>query len=260
MVVRMPNVPQLARIDAAAVGVLGHMTASGLPNAVAVTPYVVDGALVVTSTLALIDKAKALLVEPRVSLSAGGVSVSGSATVEVDPTPRYFDRYIRGQELVKYPPARSLLSVPFHRTLLPWYVGRVIIRIHPETVTEEPCGDGTTVTAIDATGQLRTLNVPRPTDLNADRIEIAVPVPDGPALVLVHEEDAAMRDLRQLRRRGTVHDGVLHVSARRGSLAPSSKSATDELRSLRALARAARTNRARLATWPHYEPPKEPTR
>ena len=47
----------LRAIDGAAIGVLGHVTRLGRPNALAVTPYVVDGRLLVTSTLALIDKA-----------------------------------------------------------------------------------------------------------------------------------------------------------------------------------------------------------
>lgn len=247
-----------SRIGAAAVGVLGHVTGKGLPNAVAVTPYVVGDELVVTSTLALIQKAAAIRHDRRVTLSAGGIAVSGTATVEVDRTARYFDTFIRAQELQKFPPARSLLALPFHRSLLPWYVGRVVVRIRPEVVSEQACGDEATVTSIDATGRLSTSNVPRPAELNAD--QMVLHVADGPALVLVHEEDADMKDLRQMAVRGTVLDGVLTRTSSRGSLAPTSKSAIDELRELRHLARAARQHRAVLATWPQYEPEGEVSR
>jgi hypothetical protein len=246
---------QRRQIDAAGVGVLGHVTGAGLPNAVAVTPYVVEGQLVVTSTLALIDKADALRRDPRVTLSAGGVSLTGLAEVRVDPTPRFFDDHIREQELVKYPPARSLLGLPLHRRLLPWYVGRVIIFIRPTAVADQHCGDEATLTTIDGHGQLRTWNLPRPPDLadpTADRLAVPADVADGPALLLVHEEDAAMRDLRQLGIRGTVSDGELVVSRRRGSLTPSPTRAVEELASLRRLAAKARANRARLADWPQY--------
>lgn len=254
MVLAMLSEQQLAQIDGAAVGVLGHVTGSGLPNALAVTPYVVDGTLVVTSTLALIDKAAAIRRDPRVALSAGGVSVSGTASVEVDPTSRWFDRFIRSQEIVKYPPSRSLLALPLHRRVLPWYVGRVIMRISVDAVTDQPCGDGTTVTHLDAAGRLSTANLPQPDDLAAERVDLAAAVPDGPALLLVHVEDAAMRDLRQLGLRGDVQRGVLHVTARRGTLTPSSTGAVDHVRQLRSLARRARANREQLTAWPTYDP------
>jgi hypothetical protein len=95
--------------------------------------------------------------------------------------------------------------------------------------------------------------VPRPADLCADRIELPAEVSDGPALLLVHEEDPAMRSLRQLGVRGIVRDGVLEVTSRRGSLVPRPPRAWGEVQSLRSLARAAKRNRARLATWPTYE-------
>ena len=59
--------PYLARFDAAAVGVLGDVSRSGVPSVVVVTSYVVEGTLVVTSTLALIDKASALLADTPVT-------------------------------------------------------------------------------------------------------------------------------------------------------------------------------------------------
>ncbi len=257
MLTRVLTEQQVTRIGGAAVGVLGHTTAKGLPNAVTITPYVVDGKLVVTSTLALIQKAAALLADPRVTLSAGGVVVEGVATVKVDLTPQYFDRFIRAQELRKFPPARSLLALPFHRTLLPWYVGRVIIQIQPQEVLDQQLGDAVTLTGLDVAGRLWTRNIPSPSSLSDGRVDMPAAVADGPALLLLHEEDVAMRDLRQVAVRGVICAGVLEVTARRGSLDPSSKSSTDELRSLRHLARAAKRNRALLTTWPRYTPNEE---
>ena len=251
----MTDVEQLQRIDRASVGVLGHVGRDGAPNAVAVTPYVIDGGVVVTSTLALIDKAAALLADPRVTLSAGGIAVSGTATVEVDRSPRFFDEFIREQELLKYPPAKSLLALPFHRRLLPWYVGRVIVRIHADSVADQTVGDRVTVTVLDAHGRLRTWNAPDPDDVTTEQIAVGALIPDGPVLLLVHEEESAMRDLRQLAIRGTVADGTLRVAGRRGTLTPTKRSASGEVAILRALARRSRANRERLAEWPQYEPP-----
>ncbi|MFN8024567.1 MAG: hypothetical protein U0Q03_23770 [Acidimicrobiales bacterium] len=251
----MLSLEQLERVDRAAIGVLGHLTGSSRPNALAVTPYVVDGRLLVTSTLALVDKAEALRRDPRVTLTAGGIAVSGTASVEVDTTPAFFDRYVRRRELAKYPPARSLLSIPGHRRLLPWYVGRVAMWIEPEVVVEQHIDDDTTITVVDAAGRLGTTSIARPHDLDADRLD-AAGAPDGRAVLLVHAEDPAMRQLRQLRRHGQVVDGVLHVERRTGSLAPRATGTLDELRSLRTLAAAARANRARLATWPAITHPR----
>ena len=247
----------LRAIDGAAIGVLGHVTRLGRPNALAVTPYVVDGRLLVTSTLALIDKAAALRLDPRVTLTAGGVAVSGTACVEVDTSPAFFDRSVRRQELMKYPPARSLLSIPCHRRLLPWYVGRVAIWIEPNEVAVRPATDDTTVTVVDERGHLVTTIIERPDDLDADVLRVGE-VPSGPAVLLVHAEDTAMRDLRQLGRHGRVVDGALHVERRRGSLASHRTGTLDELRTLRALAAKARANRAQLATWPPIGSPSTP--
>jgi hypothetical protein len=246
--------PHLGRIGAAVVGVLGHVTPSGRPNAVAVTPYVVDGELIVTSTLALVDKAAAMRLDPRVTLTAGGVTVSGTATIAVDPTPAWFDRHLRSQELAKYPPSRSLLAIPYHRHLLGWYVGRVVIRIDPASVTEQTAADRATVTVVDGDDRLRTWSVPPPPGAAdaevGDRLELAADVDDGPALLLVHEESADQRDLRQLGLRGTVQGGVLHVASRRGTLVPTRSGTLQQLAQLRTLGRRARANRELLASWP----------
>ncbi len=45
--------------------------------------------------------------------------------------------------------------------------------------------------------------------------------PDGAATVLLHAEDADLRDLRQVHLRGRVAGGIFTVESRRGSLRPS---------------------------------------
>ncbi len=240
----------LPSIQAAAVGVFGYVMRSGQPNACAVTPYVVDGCVTVTSTLALVDKAAAVRRDPRVVLLAGAVAVSGRAAVTVDPSPRWFDAHIRDQELAKYPPARSILAVPGHRRLFPWYVGRVIVSIDADAVTPAPGDDHTTLTWIDADGAVQCRPVARPDDLDAAAIPISIPAPDGRATLLVHEEDEAMTDLRQLVLEGRIEAGNLIVERRRGNLTPSPTGLVDQLRASRQLARRATANRARLATWP----------
>ena len=58
-----------------------------------------------------------------------------------------------------------------------------------------------------------------------------------------------MAVLRQLALHGTVFDGTFRVQRRTGSLDPTHPGTLDEPRSLRALGRAARVNRPKLACW-----------
>ncbi len=240
----------LKALEGAQVGVFGYVMRSGLPNACAVTPYVVDSVPVVTSTLALIDKAAAVHHDPRVALLAGGVQLSGRATVAVDPTPAWFDRHLRQQELAKYPPARSILGIPGHRRLFAWYVGRVVMSITPDCVVERPRSDLATITVLDTEGVLRVLPTPLPADLNAPEIEMDTSIPDGLAVLLIHEEDAGMNDLRQLTLHGHVATGAFTVERRRGSLQATPQGWRQQLATSRKLAHQATNNRARLAGWP----------
>ena len=70
------------------------------------------------------------------------------------------------------------------------------------------------------------------------------------AVLLIHEEDEPMTDLRQRRFVGTVRDGVLTVERDDGSLEPNAKGPLAQLRVLWDLGRRARRNREQLATWP----------
>lgn len=220
------------------------------------TPYLVDGTPTVTSTLAFVAKAAAIRARADVTLTAGGLTVAGEARVGVDPTPRWFDRNVRDQELAKYPPSRAILRLPGHRRLLPWYVSRIVMSIDPLDVVAHSRSDRATLSVVDPAGRLHTVPVPvpAPDDLTAaERLGMPADLPDGPAVLLVHEEDARQTDLRQLALHGRLADGELVVQRRGGTLAPSVASPLAQVAQLRRLARQAAGNRAVLATWPAPE-------
>jgi hypothetical protein len=212
-----------------------------------VTPYLDAGQALITSTLAFTAKVAAVRRDPRVALLAGGCLVRGRAALDVDLTSKTFDERVRSQELRKYPPASRLLAIPGHRRLLWWYVGRASITIPLDDCTPAPGSDRITVTFLDA-GMPGIVPLDPATDVSTD--EIPVPVArDGAACLLVHQEDPGMADLRQLTLHGAVRDGTFRVQLRTGSLDPVHPGAVDQLRSLRALGRAARKNRQVLAQW-----------
>ena len=238
----------LAALDESTVGVFAYVMRSGRPNACAVTPYVVDGAATVTSTLALIDKASAVRRDPRVTLLAGGAHLAGRASVAVDVTPAWFDEHLRAQERAKYPPARSILGVPGHRCLFSWYLGRVVISIDGTDASERPGDDHMTITVLDTNGSLQTFPIAG-VDAAAETINVPS-IPDGHAVVLVHEENEAMTSMLQLTIHGEVAGGVFTAERRRGSLQPGPDGVREQLRSARTLARQAKANRPRLESWP----------
>jgi hypothetical protein len=134
----------LHAVDAAAVGVLAFRSAAGRPVACAVTPYVDAGDLVITSTLAFPAKAAAVHREGTAAALVAGLLLRGPVRVHADRAGTEFDRWVRAQELRKYPPARSLLSVPGHRRLFPWYVQRLYLRFVDPTVVPVDIDDTTT--------------------------------------------------------------------------------------------------------------------
>lgn len=237
----------ISAVDRAAVGVFAWRTRTGAPRSCAVTPYVVDGHAVVTSTLALPTKAAAVRRDPRVALLAGGWLVRGEALVGVDRSPDWFDRNLRAQELRKYPAGRALLGLPFHRRVVPWYVGRVVVALVEAEATPVDGSDRTTVTVVrDGIPWITPVAEPA-----ADAPEVPVPTSlEGPADLLVHEEHDDMAELRQLHLRGEIAGGRLVVRDRQGSLEPGPTGTVAQLRKLRALGRAARAGAPRLAGWP----------
>jgi hypothetical protein len=238
----------LATLDRSAVGVFAYVMRSGRPNACAVTPYVVDGVATVTSTLALVDKAAAVRRDPRVALLAGGAHLGGRASVSVDLTPSWFDQHLRDQERAKYPPARSILGVPGHRCLFSWYLGRVVISIDDTEAAVRPGDDHTTITVLDSAGALQTFPIADLDDATADSIPVPS-IPDGHAVVLIHEENESMTSMRQLAIHGEVASGVFAAVRRRGTIEPEPHGLRAQLRTSRTMARQAKANRPRLQTW-----------
>jgi hypothetical protein len=213
---------------------------------------VVDGEIVVTSTLAFPAKAFAVHRDPRVALLAGGWLVQGSGRVAADLTSEWFDRHLRAQELEKYPPARSLLAIPGHRRWFAWYVARVVVTFDDLVVTRAAdASDRVTVTRAHD-GALRI--DPLAADLDVEHGGTA-PLeldgcPDGPVDVLIHEEHRDFAQLGQLHARGDVHDGRLVAPEVSGSLTPAVPGAIGQLRQLRRLGRGARRHEARAAALP----------
>ena len=242
------NERAVTAIDDAAVGVFAFVGKDGHPRSCAVSPYLDAGQAIVSSTLAFTGKVAAVRRDPRMALLAGGAQVRGRAVVEIDLTSAAFDARLRAQELRKYPPARRLLAIPGHRRLLWWYVGRALVKIPLADWEETGGSDKVTLTVLDA-GLPRIVPLDPGTGTASDEIAVPAGIADGPACLLVHDEDPKMTDLRQLTLHGTVRDRQFHVERRTGSLTPASSSALEQFRTLRSWARQARARRAVLERW-----------
>lgn len=244
------QVASLNGISAASIGVFAWVRGDGTPGSCPVTPYVVGDDVIITSTLAYTSKASAVRRDPRVALLAGGQLAIGSATVFVDQSSRWFDENIRSAEIEKFPPTKSILSIPGHRCLFPWYVGRIVIRFRPETVESVGGSDRITATQL-LDGRLRIhpisfgdSDVPEVADLN-----------DGPVQLLVHEEYKHMADVRQLSIRGVIDQGRFVEVHRSGSMDPSPTGTIAQISQLRSLARLARRSREVINSWGQHTTP-----
>ena len=239
------------------IGVVAWVTPSGTPISCAVTPYLVEGKLVITSTLAFPGKARAMRSDPRVSVFAGGWLVSGTARVAVDRTSDWFDSNLRSQELTKYPPARSLLSIPGHRRLFPFYVGRIVMKIDVLNAVRIDGDDRASITYFK-NGVLRQTPISLAgtggAELKAVKtLKVEGNWPDGVAEVLFHEESDDLSDLRQFRFPGTISGGMFTESRRVGDLDHRATSTWKQLGQLRTLRRLAKGSQHEIATWPIIE-------
>ncbi len=231
-------------------GVFAFVDHRGRPAACAITPYVVDGRAVVTSTLAYPGKARAVRADGRVALLAGGTAIEGRGLVGIDRTPGWFDRNLRHEERRKYPPAAAVLSVPGHRRLFPWYVGRVVIAIEPDRFSLHPEPDQVSVAVIDQPGRLHLLPQPIPAPGDGVRaVALAGQVPDGAAVLLAHSESADLGELHQVAHHGTVRDGTLQIDRSVRTDLGGGGTLT-QLRTARTLARLARAAAPSTTGWP----------
>ena len=217
--------PALRAVDDSAVAIFAFRDRHDRPMAWPVTPYRDGNVVAVTSTLAYMKKTLHVRRDGRVALLAGGWLLTGHARVHADVSGDEFVSRFLPQELRKYPPARDIVRVPFHRYLFWWYFGRVCMEFTPDTAREVTGVDRATLITLDANGFPRITPV-RETDLRNNRFalqppgsEALVDLPDGPATVLVHMEPS-MSDLRQLVLRGQIQSGVFVVKSRHGSLEP----------------------------------------
>jgi hypothetical protein len=226
------------------IGVFAWVRGDGTPGSCPVTPYVVNGAVVVTSTLAFTAKAAAVRRDSRVALLAGGQLAVGDAEVFVDESPRWFDDNIREAEIEKFPPTKSILAIPGHRCLFPWYVGRIVIRFAPDSVERIEGGDEITATQL-VDGQLRI----EPINVRDDGMPDVEDLLDGAAQILFHEEHANMSDLRQVSLRGSITEGRFIEIHRGGSLAPRATGTLAQIGELRSMARSARRNKEKIRSW-----------
>jgi hypothetical protein len=246
----------LAAVEAAPVAIFAVRDTHGIPTGWPMTPYRDGGRAVVTSTLAFLDKTELVRRDGRVALLAGGWLLQGTAAVHADPTGDEFVRRFLAVERRKYPPVESVLAVPLHRWLFDWYFGRVFMTITPRAVRARPGADAATLITLDADGlpAITPIASPPVTDtefpLHAADGEPLVGVADGPATVLLHAEDPAMRDLRQVHLRGAVRGGMFTVRSRRGSLDPAPpRSWWSELTEQWTLRQRGRAGRARIERW-----------
>ena len=246
----------LDAVDAAPVAIFAYRDRHGVPTAWPMTPYRDGGLAVVTSTLAFMRKSEDVRRDGRVALLAGGWLLQGTARVHADPSGDEFARRFLAAERRKYPPVEDILSLPLHRWLFDWYFGRVFMELAPAAARPRPGSDAATLITLDADGQ------PLITPIGAPPLEADAFVPrdpsgaplraiaDGPATILLHAEDAAMRALRQVHLRGAVRDGAFTVRSRRGSLdATPPRGWWRQLREQLALRRRGRDGRARVEAW-----------
>ena len=234
----------IERIAEAPIGVFAWRRSDGSPGSCPVTPYVVGDDVVVTSTLAFTAKAAAVRRDPHVALLAGGVFVHGRADVFVDETPRWFDEHIRAMEIEKFPPTKSILAIPGHRRLFPWYVARIVIQLRPDTVKLRSGSDRATATQL--VGDALSI-VPIIVDQNGQ--PLVEGLANGPTAVLIHEEHQAMADLRQLSLRGVVSEGAFVESRRTGSLERGRAGTVAQFCELQTMARDAKKNRETIRAW-----------
>ena len=237
----------LTAVDAAPIAIFAYRDAAGRPTGWPMTPYRDGGAVVLTSTLAFMRKTEAVRRDGRVAILAGGWLVQGTARVHADVSGDEFSRRFLDAELRKYPPARAIVRIPLHRWLFDWYFGRVFITVIPDRVTAAPGSDRATLIILDDDGlPVITPIAPPP----GDAASFPLTAPDGAATVLLHAEDADMRDLRQVHLRGRVAGGVFTVASRRGSLDPTpARGPWAELTQQLELRRLGREGRRRIEAW-----------
>ncbi len=182
---------------------------------VAVTPYVLDGVVHITATLAYARKAGLIRRSPKVALLAVGVYLLADAAVYADVKGEFFVKHLLEQEMRKYPPARTLRRIPFHRRLFGWFFGRAIIKLEPIAVAADAGDDGWTLVTEGENGYPSIHPIPEADPEGGDvTIPPEVAGAPGSAVVFFHNESEDMSELTSKAFRGEIKDGSFAAKAR----------------------------------------------
>lgn len=196
-------------------GVLAYHGSRGQLVPVAVTPYVLGDEIYVTATLAYAQKAVLVRRAPKVALLSGGVNLRADAAVYADVKGDFFVKHLLEQELRKYPPARTLRRIPFHRRLFGWFFGRAIMKLKPIAVETDAGDDTWTLVTEGDDGYPSIHSIPAADPLGGD---VAIPPglagARGPAVVFTHSESEDMSKLDSTAVRGEIAGGTFIAKAR----------------------------------------------
>ncbi len=211
----MINSDGLRAIYDAPAGVLAYQGSRGQLVPVAVTPYVLGDDVYITTTLAYSRKAVLIRKSPKVTLLAAGVRITADADVYADVKGDFFVKHLLEQEMRKYPPARTLRRIPFHRRLFGWFFGRAIMKLEPVTVETEAGDDAWTLVTEGEIGYPAIHPIPESDPEGGD---VAIPAElagvMGPAVVFHHHESEDMSKLDSTAVRGEIAGGAFLVTAR----------------------------------------------
>lgn len=231
----------------------------GRPDALPVTPLLLDERPAVAYPYAYADLARQVAGSPAVALTLSdprmtgsgwrAMTAAGQARLVEDSQGELFRAQLLREELRKYPPSRVLADSLMLQREHWWYLPRLIVVLDlGAPVPVEPRVDGQSqVLSVWAGGRLHVDTV-RVTDTGTDRLHIASlagrPIPDGPASLLGH--DFSVPDLERWTpwvTAGELAGGVFNASGRpeRTTLEPS-LSLRQRYRRQRDLERACRAN------------------
>ncbi len=196
-------------------GVLAYHGSRGQLVPVAVTPYVIGDDVYITATLAYSRKAGLIRRSPKVALLAGGVYVLADAHVYADVKGEFFVEHLLEKEMRKYPPARTLRRIPFHRQLFGWFFGRAIIKLEPTAAEADAGDDAWTLVTEGENGYPSIQPIP---EADPEGGDVTIP-PElagapGPAVVFFHNESEDMSELASKAFRGEIKDGSFVAKAR----------------------------------------------
>jgi hypothetical protein len=204
----------LRAIYDAPAGVLAYHGSRGQLVPVAVTPYVLGDYVYITATLAYSQKAQLIRQSPKIALLTAGVYMRADADVYADVKGDFFVKHLLEQEMRKYPPARMLRRIPFHRRLFGWFFGRAIMKLEPIAVDTDAGPDAWTLVTEGENGYPAIRAI---ADADPENGDVAIPADlagaAGP-VVFSHSESEDMSDLKSTAFRGEIKDGVFVAKAR----------------------------------------------